>query len=131
MNRIVVTMLAVVVAGAALVVRAQDEGTMLAGFDITLTRTAKGVSLTCAAGCAWKALEFTVGKEPVPINENGMVDPTDNPAKSGRLLLRIGLGKDEFALSCDRGCAWRRLGWQARQDGAGTRVNEYGMAPRK
>lgn len=132
MNRVVVVaILTVVIAGAALVVRAQDEGTMLAGFDITVARTAKGVSLTCAAGCAWKTLAFTVGKEPVPVNENGMVDSTDNPARAGRLLLRIGLGTDEFALSCDRGCAWRRLGWQVRQDGAGTRVNEYGMAPRK
>jgi hypothetical protein len=112
-------------------VRSRGTSRCWPAFDITLTRTAKGLSLTCAAGCAWKALEFTVGKEPVPINENGMVDPTDNPAKSGRLLLRIGLGKDEFALSCDRGCAWRRLGWQTRQDGAGTRVNEHGMAPRK
>jgi hypothetical protein len=130
MNRIVVAMLAVVIAGAALVVRAQDEGAMLAGFDITLTRTAKGVSLTCAAGCAWKKLAFTVGREPVPVNENGMVDP-DNAAKAGRLLLRIGTDREGITLSCDKGCAWRTLGWRAYPDAVGTRINEYGIATRK
>lgn len=132
MNRAVgVSIMAVFIAGAALVARSQDEARMLAGFDMTVARTAKGVSLTCAAGCAWKTLEFTVGEKPTPVNENGMVDPTANPEKTGSLLLRIGTDKDGFALSCDRGCAWQTLGWRFLQDGTGTRVNEYGIAARQ
>jgi hypothetical protein len=49
---IVVAATAAFLTGAALVAHSQDEARMLAGFDITVARTAKGVSLTCAAGCA-------------------------------------------------------------------------------
>jgi hypothetical protein len=133
MNRVVVAAtMAVFITGAAPAAHSQNrDATMLTGFDITVARTARGVSLTCAAGCAWKTLEFTVGEKPTPVNENGMVDSKGNPENAGSLLLRIGTDKDGFALSCDRGCAWRTLGWRARPDGTGVRVNEYGMAARK
>jgi hypothetical protein len=60
-----------------------------------------------------------------------MVDSTGNPENAGPFLLGIGTDKDGFTLSCDRGCAWRTLGWRARPDEAGVRVNEYGMAARR
>jgi hypothetical protein len=132
MNRVVVVAtMAVFITGAVLVAHSQDEIRMLAGFDMTVARTAKGVSLTCVAGCAWKTLAFTVGEKPTPVNENGMVDSTGNPENAGSLLLRFGTDKEGVTLSCDRGCAWRTLGWRARPDGTGARVNEYGMAARK
>jgi hypothetical protein len=128
---VVVATTAVFLTGVVLVAHSQDDATMLARFDMTVARTAKGVSLTCAAGCAWKTLAFTVGEKPTPVNANGMVDSTGNPENAGSFLLRMSTDKDGFTLSCDRGCAWRTLGWRARPDGAGTRVNEYGMAARK
>jgi hypothetical protein len=132
MNRVVVVAtVTVFITGAGLVAHPQDEARMLAGFDMTVARTAKSVSLTCATGCAWKTLEFTAGEQPTAINEYGMVDSMGNQEDAGSLLLRIGTDNEGFTLSCDKGCAWRTLGWRARPDGTGSRVNEYGMAARK
>lgn len=115
------------VSGVAFAV-SQDEFYMLAGFDMAVARTSKGVSLTCNAGCAWKTLEFSLGSKPTPVNEKGLAgDKTSNPEKDGNFLIRFDTKDDGFTLSCDRGCAWRTLGWNFPKSGTATRINEYGM----
>ena len=110
----------------------QDEFVMLAGFNITVTRTPKGASLTCEQGCAWKTLAFTLGSKAMAVNDNGMTDDkTGNPEKSGRFLIRFGIDDKGFLLSCDRGCAWRTLGWSFPANGKAVRINEYGMVNKK
>jgi hypothetical protein len=124
----VVAVMVLCVARAAAAAPQHEFG--LAGFDIAVTRTAKGVSLVCKAGCSWKTLDFTPGTKPTPVNEDGMADdkPTE-PGKAGTFLIRFGINDDGFQLSCDRGCAWRTLGWTLPEKGAPTRINEYGMVP--
>ncbi len=108
-------------------VRPPYEGTMLAGFHITLARTSQGVSLKCDQGCAWKTLEFSKKAKPTAINEFGMADDqTGNREKRGAFLIRIGTEDGRFALSCDRGCAWQTLGFSLSDKPTG--INEYGMA---
>lgn len=102
-----------------------DEGKMLAGFNITVERTHDGLALTCAEGCAWKTLEIPASGRPTPINAFGMArDKTSNPERRGNFLLRIGTTEDGIALSCDRGCAWRKLTFAL--TGKPARFNEYG-----
>lgn len=110
----------------------RSQELMLAGFDMTVARTDKGVSMTCEQGCAWKTLAFPLATKPTPVNEYGMAgDRTDNPEKAGHFLIRIGTKDDRFALSCDRGCAWRTLGWTFPPAGTAVHVNEYGMSEKK
>jgi hypothetical protein len=127
-------MLSVVIAmmaAGALIAVAQDEWSMLAGFNITVARTEKGVSLTCETGCAWKTIEFSFAAKGTDVNEFGMVHSKNNPAKSSKFLIRFGIEDNGFLLSCERGCAWRTLGWGFRANGVAVPINEYGMANKK
>jgi len=110
---------------------AQDEWKMLAGFRMTVAHTSKGVSLTCEKGCAWKTLEFPFAAKATAVNESGMVNDKGNPERSGNFLIRFGTEPRGFLLSCDRGCAWRTLGWGFPANGVAVPINEYGMAKRK
>jgi hypothetical protein len=102
---------------------------MLAGFSITVARTPQGVALTCEKGCAWKTLTFSLTGKPTPVNANGMADDkTGNPENGGSFLLRFGADETGFTLSCDRGCAWRTLGWMYPANGKPVPINEYGMS---
>ena len=125
---LVVAVTVLFVAGAAHAALQYEFG--LAGFDIAVMRTRKGVSLVCKAGCSWKTLDFTPGSKPTPVSEDGIVEdkPTD-PGKAGTFVIRVSTDDDGFHLSCDRGCAWRTLGWTFPAKGASTRINEYGIVP--
>jgi hypothetical protein len=104
---------------------------MLAGFNMTVARTSKGVFLTCERGCAWKTLEFAFAAKATAVNEVGMVDDKGNPEKFGKFLIRFATEHNGFLLSCDRGCAWRTLDWRFLANGVAVPINEYGMANRK
>jgi hypothetical protein len=99
----------------------------LAGFHVTVARTNNGVTLPCKTGCAWKALTFALPGKPTTVNANGIAGK-DNPEKEGMFLLRVGVDDWGFQLTCDRGGAWRKLGWVYPPNGKAVTINEYGTA---
>ncbi len=109
-----------------------DEARMLAGFKITVARTDTGVSLTCEeGGCAWDKLSFSLSGKPVAVNDYGMAGSPDNAERKGKFLIRFATDSNGFALTCERGCAWRTLGWGFKPIGVAVPINEYGMAAKK
>jgi hypothetical protein len=87
------------------------------------------VSLTCEkGGCAWETLSFSLGTKAVAVNDYGMAAP-GNPESRGKFLIRFGTDDKGFALTCDRGCAWRTLGFPA--TGKPVPIDQHGTANRK
>ncbi len=109
---------------------AVTEQKALAAFKITVARTSDGVSLTCEkGGCAWGQLSFSFSGKPIAVNDYGMAGTAGNPESKGKFLMHFGAENDTFALTCERGCAWKTLGFPA--TATPVPIDQYGMANKK
>ncbi len=128
-NVVLMAVLALIT-GWALTGLAQNQQKPLAAFNITVARTSEGVSLTCEkGGCAWEKLGFTVGNKPVAVNDNGMASSPDNPEANGKFLIRFSIESNNFALTCERGCAWQTLSFPATENPVP--IDQFGTASKK
>ena len=106
---------------------AVTEQKVLAAFKITVVLTPGGVALTCEkGGCAWERLSFPFSSKAVAVNDYGMAGTPGNPESKGKFLMHFGSDNEAFALTCERGCAWKTLGFAA--TGTPVPIDQHGMA---
>jgi hypothetical protein len=107
----------------------RDEAREVRPFSFTIEYTSGDVTLACDSGCAWKSLGFTMRRDQILIDENGMVDDRNNRhgGKSG-FLIGIGSSDDRIELSCKSGCAWKTLSYSPKS--AVRKIDEFGMGPK-
>lgn len=131
MKRLVIALtlaaVSMIAAGTVAAQAPQAGSTALSQFTITVAKTSPdGVSLTCEKGCSWKTLAFRLTQTPTPIDANGMrMDEALSPQNADGFLIRIGTDSKGMALSCDKGCAWKTLGFSVR--GTPTPIDQMGM----
>jgi hypothetical protein len=90
----------------------KDQPEEPAHFVFTIENTAKGVSLACENGCAWKTLGFPLHEAEVFIDQNGMVDDKTNRREgTSGFLVGIASRDGKMELSCKAGCAWETLSY--------------------
>ncbi len=122
--------LALVLPLAALLVGARSDSTAPA-FDITLTRTASGWSVTCDTGCDWTELAVSCVRDcRVRIDAAGVTTKVSTTETTERFGFIVGRGTDQkWAAQSLGGTAWKTIGWTCMTDRCRARIDDSGVSP--
>lgn len=90
--------------------KTKEKKNELAEFKINIYKEDNKVFLTCAKGCAWKELSFTLKQDAVQLIDNlGMTNTID---KKRDFVFNLSYNhKDVFSLNSHKGTAWVTLGF--------------------
>ncbi|GGE39491.1 M56 family metallopeptidase [Psychroflexus planctonicus] len=91
----------------------KDEAYYKSHFEINVQKTKDGYSMQCKQGCAWKELEFNLGKTPQYVNASGVSsvfsENRKTPKKLANLHFKITEDGNTLKLTKLEGSIWEEL----------------------
>ena len=121
-------LLAVLVGGISAAPAPASHSGALVPFAITLERTERGWSATCARGCFWESASVSCAREcPAVIDATGIstsLRATDRPSEFAFVVERTPRGWKATSRS---GTAWIETRWECGAGACSARIDETGV----